>query len=147
MSSSIPPQRSEKTLKYLLILVGVCSATAFFCVFLPYPWMNDTHRRLGMGTLPDVPIVGYLTRSLSALYAFVGGFFCLVATDVRRYRPMVRFIGLASIVFGVLIVGIDICEQMPLSWTVSEGPLAILYGCLVLWLSRFVSPYGNTNQS
>ena len=138
------PDRSERTLKLLLGVVGGCSLTAFFCVFLPYPWMNDVHQRFGMGTLPDAPIVGYLTRSLSALYAYVGGFFLIAATDVRHYRRMVEFIGGASIVFGILVLGIDLYESMPLSWTVSEGPLALGYGLVVLWLVRCMRSHAAT---
>lgn len=42
--------------------------TALVAVVMPYEWMNVIHRQAGLGELPHVPIVGYLTRSISALY-------------------------------------------------------------------------------
>ena len=45
------------------------------------------HRQVGLGELPQVPIVGYLTRSISALYALHGALLVFMAGDVRRYLP------------------------------------------------------------
>ena len=33
------------------------------------------------------------------------------------------------------LVGIDLVEGMPTSWTLSEGPFAILFGLALLWFS------------
>ncbi len=41
--------------------------TALGAVVMPFDWMNVIHRQAGLGELPDVPIVGYLTRSISGL--------------------------------------------------------------------------------
>ena len=127
---------SEAILQWLLRIIGAISLTAFFCVFLPYSWMNTIHDQwLGMGTLPSEPIVGYLARSLSAMYAFLGGILCLVSGDVRRYLLLIRFIGLAMIGLGVLLTGIDFVEGLPIAWTLGEGPWVVVYGVLVVWLA------------
>ena len=34
-----------------------------------------------------------------------------------------------------VVVGIDLFEGMPTSWTLSEGPFVILFGLVLLWLS------------
>jgi pseudouridine-5'-phosphate glycosidase len=61
--------RSEKALVILLRASAVLLLTAVIPVVMPFVWMKDIHRQLGMGELPEGPIIGYLTRSLSAMYA------------------------------------------------------------------------------
>ena len=88
--------RNEQILIWLLRLCGVVMLTALAAVVMPYEWMNVIHRQTGLGELPHVPIVGYLTRSISALYAFHGALLVFLASDVRRYLPIVRFLALAE---------------------------------------------------
>lgn len=63
----------ERFLKVLVRTLGTGSATAAFVVVVPYAWMNAIHQWLGLATLPDAPVVGYLARSTSAFYALFGG--------------------------------------------------------------------------
>jgi peptidoglycan/LPS O-acetylase OafA/YrhL len=125
----------ERILVWLLRLVGAVMLTALGAVFMPSQWMNAIHQQIGLGDLPDKPIVGYLTRSVSVLYALHGALLLFLAGDVRRYRPVVRFLALAGLVFGVLLLGIDCAVKMPLSWTAGEGPFVIVLGAAILWLS------------
>ena len=60
--------RYERILIWLLRLGGAVMLMALGAVVMPYEWMNVIHQRQGLGNLPHVPIVGYLTRSISALY-------------------------------------------------------------------------------
>ena len=46
--------------------------------------MVAMHADLGLGRLPDAPIVGYLARSTSAFYAIEGGLFWVVSIDLVR---------------------------------------------------------------
>jgi hypothetical protein len=55
--------------------------------------MAATHRWLGLGEMPTGPVVEYLARSLSAFYAVMGALCLVVAADLERYRPLVRFLG------------------------------------------------------
>ena len=59
--------------------------TALGAVVMPFEWMNSIHRQVGLGELPHVPIVGYLTRSISGLYALHGALLLFLAGDVRRH--------------------------------------------------------------
>ena len=77
--------RSEKVLVVLLRVGGVLVLTAVIPALMPFGWMKDIHRLLGMGELPEGPIMGYLTRSLSAMYAFHGALIFFISLDVRRY--------------------------------------------------------------
>ena len=126
---------NEKILIWLLRLSGAVMLTALGAVVMPYDWMNVIHQRMGLGELPNVPIVGYLTRSISALYALHGALFVFIASDVRRYLPVLRFLVLAGIVFGGVLIGVDCAVGMPLSWTVEEGASTIVFSIAILWMT------------
>jgi hypothetical protein len=125
----------ERILTWLLRVSGAVMLTAVVAVFMPQAWMNEIHRLLGLGELPDVPIVGYLARSASALYALHGALLIVVSMDVRRYLGIVRFLGGANLVMGVLFFGIDRAVGMPWSWTALEGPPVFGFGVLLLALA------------
>lgn len=57
--------RFEKGLVVLLQVSGVILLTALIPAVMPFPWMQEIHRQLGMGELPEGPIMSYLTRSLA----------------------------------------------------------------------------------
>ena len=109
--------------------------TALGAVVMPFDWMNSIHQQLGLGELPRAPIVGYLTRSISALYALHGALLIFLAHDVRRYRLVVRFLAVAGVVFGALVLGIDYSVRMPVGWTVQEGPFVVVLGMVFFWLT------------
>lgn len=54
--------RNEQILVWLLRLGGAVMLTALGAVVMPYEWMNSIRRQTGLGELPHVPIVGYLSR-------------------------------------------------------------------------------------
>jgi len=127
--------RYERTLVILLRFEAILMLAALFPAMMPFAWMQDIHRSLGMGELPDGPIVGYLTRSLSALYAMFGAAELFVSLDVRRFLPVVKFIAVLGILFGLWMTGLDIVVGMPVFWTVFEGPYILLLYCTVRWLA------------
>jgi hypothetical protein len=127
-------------LKWFLRLIGTSSLLALIFVAAPYAWMDAIHAWLGMGRLPDEPVVGYLARSTSAFYALLGGLLWLVSFDLPRHRQVVIYLGVASISFGVVLLLIDSLEGMPLLWTVWEGPFVFVFGLALLFLGRAVGP-------
>jgi hypothetical protein len=133
---SLPSTHSERWLARAVRFGALVLSVAALAIFLPFRWMDATHAWLGLGSLPDLPIVHYLTRSLAALYAFHGAIMWRLATDVRRYAPMIRLIAWGDIVFGAALFGIDWFAGMPWYWTAAEGPSLIGYAVIVLWLLR-----------
>ena len=129
----------QKLLVWLLRFSGVVLLLAFPAVFLPPDWMAATHRALGMGEFPRMPVVDYLARSIAALYGFHGVLVLIVSRDVVRFAPIVRYLGVMDIVFGLTMVGIDLNAGMPGLWTAFEGPPLVGAGLLVLYLSRGLS--------
>lgn len=121
-----------------LRISGCVSGLAVFAVVMPYCWMNAIHQWLGMGKLPDEPIVGYLARSTSAFYALLGGLLWVVSFHLRRNRLVLRYLGIAMVLFGIALFGVDLVEGMPLFWKVCEGPINIAFGIVILWFSHLV---------
>ena len=86
-----------------------------------------------------MPVVGYLARSIAALYGFHGVLVLIVSRDVVRYAPIVRYLGVMDIVFGLTMIAIDLHAGMPAMWTMIEGPSLAGTGVLILYLSRGLS--------
>ena len=126
----------HRLLVLLLRLGAVVTMAAFPAMLLPTDWMAATHRWLGLGELPRAPVVEYLTRSIAALYGFHGVLLFVVSRDLVRFRPIVRYLGIMNVVFGSLIVLIDVHAGLPPFWTLAEGPPMIAMGAAVLYLSR-----------
>ena len=83
--------------------------------------MDDISQLLGLGKLPDAPLVGYLTRTLSALYAAIGASYWYVSCDVPRYLPLLRFTVPLTLALDLTILAIDVAVEMPVWWIVPEG--------------------------
>ena len=109
---------------------------AFLAMLLPADWMAATHERIGLGPFPRTPIVDYLTRSIAALYGFHGIFVWIVSRDPVRYRPFVRFAAVMNVVFGAMMLAIDLHAGMPAIWTAIEGPAIMLAGAAIALAAR-----------
>ena len=133
----------ETILRLLIRVVGIAMLLAFPAVLMPSDWMAASHRYLGLGEFPDTPLVEYLARSASFLYGLLGALFVLVAGDLRRYAPMVHFLGVMFMALGVVVLGIDLAAGMPLYWTLGEGPPAFAVGLAMVWLNRAVGTAGS----
>jgi hypothetical protein len=130
---------NETLLKGLLRFFGTSSLFATIFVAAPHAWMQDIHAWLGLGELPDTPVVWYLARSTSAFYAVLGGLFWTVSFDLRRHKLVLTYLGAAVTVFGLALFVIDWSEGLPLFWTFWEGPLVTALGLSVSYLSRRIA--------
>lgn len=128
--------RQELLFKLFLRIIGTAALLALFAVFFPYSWMNAVHQWLGMGELPSEPIVGYLARSTSAFYAFLGGLLWVVSFDLRRHRMVLCYLGVVIVIFGAALLAVDVLEGMPIWWTVGEGPFNFVFGTVIFVLAR-----------
>jgi hypothetical protein len=137
----LTPKRAKALLRWLLIANGVMVLLALPAVFMPTALMDKFHRQLMHSPLPEGPIVQYLARSLSALYASFGSLTLLLAWDLRRFAPLVTWWGVAAILFGLILVWVDTNAPMPAHWTWSECPYTIIMGILVLILQRRMSAF------
>ena len=125
----------ESIFRAFLRILGSGALAALVFVAAPYAWMDAIHRWLGMGKLPEEPVVGYLARSTSAFYAVLGGLAWLASFDLKRYRPVLMYLGATTVVFGVALGVIDWLEGMPPFWKIAEGPLDVALGVAIVWMS------------
>ena len=127
---------SERQLQLLLRALGTLDLLAFAAVLMPDDWMAASHAWLGMGEFPRTPLVDYLARSVSLMYAQHGAVFLFLSGDVRRYRPLIRVMAIIAVVSGGIMLAIDLRAGIPLFWTVVEGPGYIVLAVAVLALQR-----------
>jgi hypothetical protein len=124
-------------LAVVLRVLGCVDLLALVAVVMPREWMAQGHAWAGLGELPPAPIVGYLARSASFLYALHGAAVVFISFDVARYRPLITFLAAAALVHGAVMLGIDLAEGMPLWWTAVEGPGFAATGVAVLSVQAF----------
>jgi hypothetical protein len=129
---------SRQLLIWLLRANGVGMLCALVFVFCPFDWMAGIHARIGMGELGYTPLLSYLIRTLSALYATMGAILLFLSFDLNRYRPLVRFVGVLAILGGAGVTFLDAVLRLPPFWTATEGPLTILLGLALILLARRV---------
>jgi hypothetical protein len=128
---------ADRSLVFLLRLIGVAELVAIPFVFAPLSWMEAVHDRLlGLGPLPDGKIVGYLARHLSALYAVHGAMIVGLSLDLPRYRPLVGLLGWSHLVLGGALVVTDLAAGFSWLWVVVEGGGVLTCGGLLLAFSR-----------
>jgi hypothetical protein len=129
-----PP--AERLLVLLLRALAVVELVALVAVVMPREWMGAGHRFIGLGGLPEGPVVGYLARITSWLYAVHGALVLLVSFDVRRYGPVIAFLALANVAQGVAVIAVGVAEGMPWLWTFGDGLGAVGIGVVLFLLQR-----------
>ena len=130
--------RSEGYLSLLLRLEAVVLLCALPAALMPTEWMASAHAWLGLGEMPRSPLVEYLTRSLSLLYATWAPVLWLTAGDVRRYRSLIEVMAWTRFGLGLSLFALDQAVGMPSLWLLAEGPSIILLSLLVVALARRV---------
>jgi len=116
---------------------GLGMLFALIFVFCPFSWMVRINAWLEMSEeLIYTPVTSYLIRTLSAMYAIFGVLFLFISFDLPRYRELIRFLGMISVVAGAGITILDATIGLPLAWTALEGPMTIALGAIIIYLSR-----------
>ena len=136
MASRLDPGVADRLLTVLLRLMGTSSLTALLFVAAPHEWMTSIHAGLGLGPMPESPVVWYLARSTSAFYALLGGLFWVVSLDLKRHRKVLDYLGIVIPLLGATLFAIDFSEGLPAFWTYWEGPFVFAFGVAMFWLNR-----------
>src|SRR6478672_9732965 len=108
----------ERLLVWLLRLAGATEILAFIAVVMPRSWMEISHTWLGLGEMRGGPLLMFMIRQASFTYGVHGLSLWLIASDVKRFRPLVLFNGLAFLVAAPVFFLIDLTSGMPWWWTV-----------------------------
>lgn len=125
----------KQMLVWLLRVAGAAMLCALVFVFCPFDWMAAVHRRIGLGELAYTPLLSYLTRTLSALYAILGAILVFASFDPDRYGPLIRCLGILSVLGGAGVTILDAILHLPWFWTAAEGPLTIFLGVALIFLA------------
>lgn len=128
--------RPEGYLSILLRVEAVVLLCALPAAVMPTEWMASVHTFVGLGEMPRNPLVEYLTRSLSLLYASWAPVLWLTAGDVRHYRSLIEVMAWMRVALGVSLLILDIAIAMPMLWLLAEGPSILLLSAIVVWLAR-----------
>jgi hypothetical protein len=115
---------------WVLRASGLVEMLAFGAVVMPRAWMEAGHEWLGLGTMPDGPVVNFMIRQASFVYGLHGIALWVFATDVLRYRPLILLTGVCYVLSGPVFLLIDLHSGMPWFWTVGDT-----VGCLFVGLA------------
>ena len=137
---STPLNAGHRLLAGALRTIGVVDMTAVALPFLPDAWITACHAWLGLGPLPTEPIVGYLARSASVMYALHGLMVFYVSFDMPRYWSLIRLLAITAIIHGALMSLIDYRVGMPWWWSLLEGPCFAATGMAALVLQALAGP-------
>lgn len=130
---------AEHLLRLLLRVSGAALMLALPAAVMPTAWMSQINDLLLRHPLPQTPLVEYLTRSLSLLYASLGLITWFLASDVRRYAPVIAVKSVAGMLFAVGVIVLDVTIGLPWYWIALEGPSIFVICAAGLWLARTVS--------
>jgi hypothetical protein len=129
----------EKLQAWLLRITGATEVLAFIAVVMPRAWMESSHAWLGMGTMPDGPLMDFMIRQASYVYGMHGVSLWVLATDVKRFRKLITFNGISFLLAGPVFFLIDYATGMPIWWMVSDSLTCFVLGVALLWLNQRIS--------
>jgi len=127
---------ADRLQSLLLRLAGFIEILAFIAVAMPRAWMEASHTWLGLGEMPDGPIIMFMIRQASYAYGMHGVSLWILASDVKRFRPIIVFNGVSFLVAAPVFFLIDYHSGIPWFWTVSDTLACGSFGAAVLWLNR-----------
>ncbi|HEY9403112.1 MAG TPA: hypothetical protein VIQ24_10490 [Pyrinomonadaceae bacterium] len=126
----------QRLQSWLLRAAGSVEILAFVAVLMPRSWMEASHAWLGLGEMPRGAVLMFMIRQASYVYGMHGILLWILASDVVRYRPLIRFTGFTFLLAAPVFLIIDHTEGMPLYWTLLDAAGCAFFGATLLWLSR-----------
>lgn len=130
--------KAEQPQAWVLRLTGATEILAFFSVVMPRSWMEVSHSLLGLGEMPTGPIIMFMIRQASYAYGMHGVSLWLMATDVRRFQPLIVFNAVSFLIAAVVFSLIDYTSGMPIWWTAVDAFGCASFGAVALILSRYI---------
>lgn len=121
---------------WLLRFVGAIEVLAFLAVVMPRSWMEVSHAWLGLGEMPGGAITMFMIRQASYTYGMHGISLWILASDIRRFRPLIMLNGISFLLAAPVFFFIDHTAGLPLWWTVADTFGCGFFGAAILWLNR-----------
>src|SRR5204863_906360 len=126
---------NQELQKLILRLTGATEILAFIAVVMPRSWMEISHEWLGMGTMPQGAVLMFMIRQASYTYGLHGISLWVLATDVKRFRPLVILNGIAFLIAAFVFFAIDYSAGMPWFWTWADSIGCGIFGVAMLLLT------------
>lgn len=127
---------ADQLQSWLLRVAGSVEILSFISVVMPRAWMETSHTWLGLGEMPDGPIIMFMIRQASYVYGMHGVSLWILASDVNRFRRIIVFNGITFLLAGPVFFLIDYHSGMPWFWTIPDAIACGSFGGAVLWLNR-----------
>ncbi len=134
MRNTKPKDFWTTCLQALLRFGAAVMGLAILAVFMPMEWMQASNSALGLEPMADTPLMQYLTRSLSLIYAAYGSLMWVTSSDLRRFSPVITYMAVAGIIISIFLFGIDRFAGLPLWWALGEAAVPLSMGGAVLFL-------------
>lgn len=122
-------------LRRVLRMLAVIDLSAILVLFLPLKNLGEISQALGFDGEPSSPLVEYLIKATSVLYALHGALMYGMSADVVRYRPLIHWLGCLAVCHGGVMVGLDWQLGLPGWWCAAEGPVFLVCGTVVMLLA------------
>jgi hypothetical protein len=126
----------QRLQSWLLRVAGSVEILAFGAVLMPRSWMEASHAWLGLGEMPRGAVLMFMIRQASYVYGMHGVLLWILASDVARYRPLIRFTSFSFLLAAPVFLIIDHTSGLPLYWIVSDTAACAFFGVSLLWLDR-----------
>jgi hypothetical protein len=126
----------QRLQSWLLRVAGSVEILAFGAVLMPRSWMEASHAWLGLGEMPHGAVLMFMIRQASYVYGMHGVLLWILASDVARYRPLIRFTGFSFLLAAPVFLIIDHTSGLPLYWSVSDTAACAFFGASLLWLDH-----------
>ena len=120
---------------WLLRASGAVELLAFVAVVMPRSWMEASHAWLGLGVMPEGPLLMFMIRQASYVYGMHGVSLFILASDVERFRPLVVLNAISFLLAGPVFFLIDYTAGMPLWWTLGDAAACGSFGAALLFLT------------
>lgn len=132
---------ADKRLRVVLWIAGVGWGSSIFMVVAPWSCYETCADMLGFGALPTGPAVVYGVRVMSAVSAFVGAYFLVLATNPRAYIPFLK-LGIGGLMFmGLVALVTGPMSNVPPLWYLGDGLSCWIIGLLLLvWYPKAQVP-------
>ena len=125
----------ERLQSWYLRVAGVSEILAFIAVVMPRSWMEISHAWLGLGEMPGGPIIMFMIRQASYTYGIHGLSLCVLASNVKRFQPLIVFNGFAFLLAGPVFFMIDYTYGLPGWWTFIDSFGCASFGLALLLLN------------
>jgi hypothetical protein len=129
----------HRPLRFLLRALGIICILAFVPLVMPVSWIDAAHRRMGLGPFPSEPIAEYLARSVSSLCMFYGGLLLILARDVKRFAPVIKYQAIASMLLSAFGIFAGARAGLPVAWVIADAIGCWIFLLPIYLLSRKVN--------